>query len=96
MRHGALAHALGHPHPLRTYVAAVIVFDEAVYVRARSPGRARAIMARSFEGASWGTFKEGLQSITSLRIAAPEFDEWPLVYPLGGPEGLVRTPGGRP
>ena len=94
MRHAALAEALGHPHPLRTYVAAVTVFDEAVYVRARSPGRARAIMARSFEGASWGTFKEGLQSITSLRIA--KLDEWPLVYPLGGPEGLVRTPGGRP
>ncbi len=96
MRHAALAEALGHPHPLRTYVALITGFDfDAVWVRARSRGRARAIVARSFEDAGYGSFKDGLQHVTSLQVA-DELDDWPLVYPRRGPEGLVMGVGGRP
>ena len=77
---------------LRTYVVAVEGFDfRHTYARATTRSRANAIVASSFEDAGWGSFGDGLRSIVSTRLC-PEADDWPLIYPRRGPEGLVAHP----
>ncbi len=79
------------PH---TWTAAVSGFDFGdVFVRAATRSRARALVAQSFEEAGWGSFKEGLEHVSSIRLT-DELSDWPLIYPKRGPEGLVRPPMG--
>ncbi|MCH9637803.1 MAG: hypothetical protein K0U16_07665 [Gammaproteobacteria bacterium] len=77
---------------VRTYRVEVRGFDfKYVWVRSETRGRARAICAKQFVEAGWGTMKEGLEHVVSARIDDEADVE--LIYHRRGPEGVCRLRG---